>query len=114
MRKNRINYDSIQDAHLDHLIRLAYRQADALEARELLENAPRELSPEEEALCGRAYARFQEKARALEAEEKCRNHPQRWKRRLSRGIGIAACVVLLLGIAAPIAVARVEFTRTRN
>lgn len=113
MPKNKLNYDSIRDEHLDALIRLAYRQADALEAQEILEGDVRALNPEEEELCRRAYARFQQRVEAQDRADRRRASIGRWRRRASRFVGVAACVVLLLGIAAPIAIAKVDFIRVR-
>lgn len=113
MLKNNLNYDSIQDDHLDDLIRLAYKQADALETREILEKDVRALTPDEEALCRRAYERFQQKADAKDRAEKKQANIRQWKKRTMRFVTTAACLVLILGIATPIAIAKVEFIRVK-
>lgn len=113
MLKNILNYDSIRDDHLDDLIRLAYKQADALETQEILENDVRTLTPDEEALCRRAYERFWQKADVQDRAEKKQTNISRWRKRASRFVGAAACLVLLLGIATPIAIAKVESIRVK-
>lgn len=113
MPKNVLNYDSIQDDHMDDLIRLAYKQADALETQEILENDVRELTPDEEELCRRAYRSFLQKVDVQKREEKKQKDIRQWKKRASRFVSTAACLVLLLGIATPIAIAKVEFIRVK-
>lgn len=113
MPKNVMNYDSIQDEHVDDLIRLAYKQADALETQEILENDVRELTPDEEELCRRAYRSFLQKVDVQKRIEKKQKDIWRWKKRTSRFVSAAACLVLLLGIATPIALAKVEFIRVK-
>lgn len=112
MRQNNLNYDSIQDEHLDGLIRLAYKYNVALETQDILETM-HQLSPEEEEICRRAYIRYREKANKIEKEEKKRSDQLLWKKRTSRFVSIAACMILLLGIATPIAIANVEFIRVK-
>ena len=113
MPKNNLNYDSIQDDHLDALIRLAYKHADALETQEILEKDVHALTPAEEELCRRAYARFQQKTDAQERKARKQTSIGRWRKRASRLVGVAACLVLLLGVATPIAIAKVEFIRVQ-
>ena len=113
MRKNTLNYDSIQDEHLDEMIRLAYKYADGLETEEILKNDVHDLSREEEEACKNAYLSFQQKVEKLKQEEKKQSNISQWKKRASRLVGIAACLVLLLGVATPIAIARVESIRVK-
>lgn len=113
MRNNDLNFDAIQEEHLDELIRLAYLQDDALEAQDVLEDGLRELSPEEEALCERAYARFREQAERLDRDARRQDGARRRRRWFSRAGLAAACLIILLGIAAPIAIAKVDFIRVR-
>ena len=49
MRRNRYNFDALQDQHLDAMIRLAYKQADALEAQRIADGYCR-------ASCGAAFS----------------------------------------------------------
>lgn len=113
MPKNFLNYDSIQDDHMDDLIRLAYKQADALEAQEILENDVRELTPDEEELCRCAYRSFLKKIDVQKRIEKKQTDIRQWRKRASRFVSTAACLVLLLGITTPIAIAKVEFFRVK-
>ena len=113
MAKNVLNYDSIQDDHMDDLIRLAYKQADALKTQEILENDIHELTPDEEELCRRAYKHFLQKVEVQDRIEKKQTNIRQWRKQASRFISTAACLVLLLGIAAPIAIAKVEFFRVK-
>lgn len=113
MPKNKLNFDSILDEHLDMLIKLAYKQAAALEAQEILEKDLRELHPEEEETCRRAYVRFQQIVEARERAERRQMNIRRCRKWVSHFVGIAACIVLLLGIAAPIAIANVDVIRAK-
>lgn len=113
MPKNKLTYDSIQDEHLDLMIRLAYKHADALEAQDIIENDARALTPEEEGACRRAYERFQGKMEAQYRSERRQTNIRRLRKWASRFVVGAACMILIIGIAAPIAIANVEVIRAR-
>lgn len=109
--RNQLNFDEIQERHLDALLYLAFQQMDALDAQEasretdLLSDA-KEMEP-------RIYSRFLQKQQEVEGKRRRASRRARRKRRFSQAISIAACLVVLLGIAAPFAVAYVPSIRSR-
>lgn len=109
--RNQLNFDEIQERHLDTLIYMAFQQMDALDAQE----ASREsgLPPDAKEMETHAYSRFLQKQREVESKRRRASRRARRKHRLSQAISIAACLVVLLGIAAPFAVAYVPGMRSR-
>ena len=113
MADNKINYDEIQEEYLDTIIRLAYKDAEDEEVQALLQEddeAAATVPPEEKEA---AFRLFLEK---LEQEEKQASRQARvvqWKRVLPRIVNVAACIILILGIAAPFAVAHVDAIRVK-
>lgn len=109
--RNQLNFDEIQERHLDTLICMAFQQMDALDAQE----ASREsgLPPDAKEMETHAYSRFLQKQREVESKRRCASRRARRKHRFSQAISIAACLVVLLGIAAPFAVAYVPGMRSR-
>lgn len=105
--------DRIQDAHLDSLIRLAYAYQDAMEAEALSQESKRPLSAEERARRAAGYARFQEDLRAENARARRERIARNWRKHARRIVQVAACIVLILGIATPIAIATVDSVRAK-
>ena len=113
MESNKLNYGDIRESHLDEMIRLAFKQADALEAQRIIAgcDAPHEMDGSVDP--DTAYARFLEKMKAEDRREKKIARAQRRRKWAPRLIEIAACLVLLTGIATPIAIANVEVIRVK-
>ena len=88
---NKSNFDLLQDAHLDNLISLAYKQNEDEEIQSILDEA--ELSEEEEALSKQIYAHFLEKVEAEKRDEKRKNRAARWSKSMMRFVEVAACLV---------------------
>lgn len=112
MSKNQTNYDEIQDKHLDTMIKLAFEYEDALEAQdnsEEAENMPAITAARKEAV----WNKVMEKYTKMEAEEKKKNKIIQFRRSIPRIIEVAACLVLVMGIAAPFAIANVEAIRVK-
>lgn len=113
MSENRLNLSELQDEYLDTLLRLAFKHEAALEAQAALPAADAPLSPEEESSLQRTLAAAWKKLDA----EKHRQRRAQWragvKRVLPKVVQTAACVVLLLAIATPIAVANVASIRSQ-
>lgn len=102
---------SIQDEHLDMLIRLAYQREEEQLCQIHEENEDDILlTPERKAI---AYAMFLEKMAAAEKERVKIVRIQKIRKHLPRLVNIAACLVIILCIAAPIAVAHVESLRVQ-
>lgn len=112
MSKNRTNYDEIQDKHLDTMIKLAFEYEDALEAQENseeAENMPAIDAARKEAV----WSKVMEKYAQMEAAEKKKSKIIHFRRSIPRIIEVAACLVLVMGIAAPFAIANVEAIRVK-
>ena len=113
MADKKTNYDEIQDEYLDSLIRLAYKNAEALEAQRLMEeddNASEPVSADDKEA---VFQMFLDKMEQLEGREQRKARVIPWKKVLPRLVNIAACIVMLLGIAAPFAIAYVEPIRIK-
>lgn len=102
---------SIQDEHLDMLIRLAYRREDERLCRQYGYEESMDAIPAEQRAA--IYAKVLEKYEAIEREKARAARIRKWKNHVPRIINAAACIALILCIAAPIAVAKVEFIRVR-
>lgn len=109
--RNQLNFDEIQERHLDELLYLAFQQMDALDAQEASRET--DLPPDAKEMEPRIYSRFLQKQREVEGKRRRASRRTRRKRRFSQAISIAACLVVLLGIAAPFAVAYVPSIRSR-
>ena len=91
---NKSNFDLLQDAHLDNLISLAYKQNEDEEIQSILDEADqRQLSEEDEALSKQIYAHFLEKVEAEKRDEKRKNRAARWSKSMMRFVEVAACLV---------------------
>ena len=113
MRRNRYNFDALQDQHLDAMIRLAYKQADALESQRIAEDyfvSPERPSPDAAAA---AFASFEDQLRQRSRQDGKAARRRRLGHMIPRIVQAAACVVLVLGISAPIAIANVESIRVK-
>lgn len=112
MSKNKIILDEIQNQHLDTMIKLAFEYEDALEAQDNSENdedMPIIDTARKEAVWNKAL----EKIAEMEAEEKKKSRIVRFRRSIPRIIEVAACLILVMGIAAPFAIANVEAIRVK-
>lgn len=107
-----IDFEAIQEEHLDEMIRLAFRYENALIARYLMEDSD-PLTPEEEETVDRAIEKAFANVRAQEIRERRHERAKRWRRRVQRIAGIAAIIVLAAALTTPLAVANVEFIRER-
>jgi len=113
MADNKINYDEIQEEYLDTIIRLAYKDAEDEEVQALLQEddeAAATVPPEAKEA---AFRLFLEKLEQEEKQASRQAHVVQWKRVLPRIVNVAACIILILGIAAPFAVAHVDAIRVR-
>ena len=104
-----VDVKSIQDQHLDMMISLAYQHSQLQEITTMLEQDQNSEEECDDKSIRRTYALFRKKRKAQMRADK-HSEGRRW---LPRAIEIAACLVLALGIAAPIAIANVEEIRAR-
>ena len=113
MADKKTNYDEIQDEYLDSLIRLAYKNAEALEAQRLMEEDDKASEPVPADDKDAVFQMFLEKMERLEGGEQRKARVIPWKKVLPRLGNIAACIVVILGFAAPFAIAYVEPIRIK-
>lgn len=113
MNENHLNFQEIQDEHLDHMIRLALRQEASLQAQQLIEESERPLTPEEQLRAQKLRARMLTQIAQRERAARRRNRREHARRLAPRLVEAAACVVLVIGIAAPIAIANVDSIRSK-
>lgn len=112
MRENRLNFEEIQDAHLDELVKLAFLQMDALETQETMGETEQEKDTMDQQI-EKAYEMFLAKWEQEEARRKSERRAERRKRVVIRFVELAACLVLVVGISTPFAVANVSALRSR-
>ncbi len=107
------NYDDIQDRHMDTMIRLAYLQKEALETEDILKEVEKSDKENEQVHPDIAYQMFLDKLERETRKERKTKRLNEAKKAMSRLVLIGACVVLVIGIAAPIAIANIEAIRVR-
>ena len=112
MSKNKIILDEIQDQHLDTMIKLAFEYEDALEAQENSEKNE-EMPIIDAARKEDVWNKALEKIAEMEAEEKKKSRIVQFRRSIPRIIEVAACLILVMGIATPFAIANVEAIRVK-
>ena len=105
--------DSFQDALLDQLLRMAFEYGEEKEIEAVIAEGARSLTQDEEARAKKAYQSARERIEANEAARKRDKRRKAVKRVLPRIIQVAACIVLILGITAPIAIANVPALRAK-
>ncbi len=112
MKENRLNFEEIQDAHLDEMVKLAFLQMETLETQEMMGETDQE-TKEEDQLAEKTYEMFLAKWEQEEARRKSERRAERRKRVVIRFVELAACLVLVIGISTPFAVANVSALRSR-
>ena len=100
----------LEEQRLDTLLRLAFEYDAMEETRQIMSECTGELSPKDEAICRRAYASFLRKLARLERRERQerRTYPLRFTARTWK---VAVCMVVLLVVAVPWAIAHTDFLR---
>ncbi len=97
-------FGEIQEEHLDMMIRLALKQA---EADGLLDNTDTKDEPVSEEEVQRTYELFLEKAKALHEQEGKAEKKKKRRRAAKYTLRALICVILLLAIATPVAIASI-------
>lgn len=106
---------ALEDRHIDDLAALAFQYEETVEVEEILseyDNLPADADGDP-AQAQRILAAAGEKLAREQAEEKRRTRRQRMRSFGLRFIEVAACVLLLLALAAPLAIANLDLIRTR-
>ena len=113
MKEENWRSSGLADAHLDALLRLAFQYENALMAEEADEAADAEPLEAQEEVQARALF---EKARGVrEVERRRERRTARFKtgrRYAQKVVNVLACVVLVIALAAPLAVAKVDPLRS--
>lgn len=106
------DFELLQDEHLDCLITLAFKKMAIEEAQRIIEEFDRQETEEEKKACDRAYAQFLDKLGRREKEEKRRISIACMKKTATRVLQVAACMLLIVALIAPVAIAKVEPLRS--
>lgn len=113
MNENPLNIQKLEDEHLDSMIRLAFEYEAILRTRQLVEESARPLAPEEELHKQEQLERMLTQIDRQERADKRRRRRALAQRFAPKLIEAAACMVLIVGIAAPIAIANVDSIRSK-
>ena len=103
----------LQDAHLDAMIKLAFDLDDAETTRRLLESPDPELTPDEERLADEILALALIRAEKEQKRSRQHDFARTARKVLPWIINTAACIILLLAMAAPIALANSATFRSK-
>lgn len=103
----------LQEQHLDTMIRLAFELEEEEAAQRLLSTADPELTPEESRLADEALLLAFARADAQKKQSRPRKFAQTARKVLPWVINTAACIILLLAMAAPVALANSETFRAK-
>ena len=103
----------LQDAHLDAMLKLAFDLDDAETTRRLLESPDPELTPDEERLANEILALALIRAEKEQKRSRQHDFARTARKMLPWIINTAACIILLLAMAAPIALANSATFRSK-
>lgn len=104
---------TIQDRHLDTMIQLAYLKDEEEEIHALLNSPDPILTPEEEKQANQIFQIAIEKAKQNDRKKKIIQFTSATKKIFPRIIQVAAAIILIIGIATPIALANSSFFRSK-
>ena len=112
MKENQLTFDEIEEEYVDTMIRLAFKQEEALETQEMIAESKRPSTLEEQAAVENVHRRFIAALSDREKAQKRENRFQRLQKIAPRVLQAAAAVILILAIAAPVAIANVSSFRS--
>ena len=104
---------TLQDRHLDMMIQLAFMKDEEEEIQKLLDTPDPTLSPEEEEEAKRIFQVAIDKSEKKERRNKMVQFSSVAKKVVPRFIQLAASIILIAGIATPIALANSAYFRSR-
>lgn len=113
MKETVLRFEEMQDEHLDMMLTLAFQQEQIDEAQKIIQQTELDGSQTDEVIEKETLHLVHQKLDKLEQAEKRQATRQRIRRHLPKIIEIAACVVLVFGIAAPVAIANVASIRAK-
>ena len=105
--------DAIKETHLDYLLRLALAYEAQLMAGEAERESHRAFSVEDESVFSRTHIETRERIASARRAKRRFQRRTALKQNIRKGIHIAACAVLLLGVITPFAVAHIDAIRVR-
>ena len=117
MKEQNRTLNELQDEHMDELIRLAFKYEDALVAQQIAdEEIEKPLTEEEKQFANRvlhtAWGKIDQEDMKQRKQRRSRQHTNATFF-FQRLIPIAACIVLLINIAIPVAIASSAFLRSK-
>lgn len=104
---------ALQEAHLDLMIRLAFDQENLEMVQETLQEDETVLTEKEKISAANAWEKAQSKMDALEKSKKRQHNLECLKTALPRIVKVAACLMLVVAMTFPIAVANSEYFRAK-
>lgn len=113
MKEHPLNVRDLEDEHLDHLIRLAFEYEAFLRTRQLTEESKQPLSSEEQLHAQKLFERMLAQIAQRERAGKRQRRKALAQRIAPKIIEAAACAVLVIGIATPIAIANLDSIRSK-
>ncbi len=111
MEQYKPDMEEINDEYLEAMLRIAFRLQEEAQIRALVEKSRWDPTEEEKAQAREEWQRIVEKYEKMREEEAKREHSASLRRNAKRVFRMAACVLLILAIAAPVAIASVETLR---
>lgn len=108
-----VDIAELQDKHLDAMLKLAFDHMDAKEIQQLVEEPDPELTPQEVEMADEIFLMALAKADKQEKKEKQQTRSASFRRVFPRIIQVAASIIVILAIAAPIAFASSAVFRSR-
>ena len=105
--------DELKDKHLDIMLQMAYKYENALKSQQMLDELEEAGKKCSEADARDAFALFLKKCEQQEAQAKRQARRARARRIIRRTVEVAACVVLVMAIATPFAIAKVDVIRVK-
>ena len=108
-----MNRQTLQDQHLDMMIRLAFLKDEEEAIQQLLDESDPTLTPQQESIANQLFRNALRAAEARNRRDKITLFVSKTKKIFPRLIQIAASIVLIIGIATPIAIAASSEFRSR-
>ena len=109
MKNDYYSIEDLEDKHIDYLITLAYRYLAILDTQSIIDSSEEVVSSD--LVKQRIFREFEDKYSLLKKENRKQQNRHRYRRRFIRFIEIAACIIVILGITAPLAIANVSVVR---
>jgi len=104
---------TLQDRHLDMMIQLAFMKEEEEEIQKILDTPDPTLSPEEEEEAKRIFQVAIDKSEKKERRKKIIQFSSAAKKVVPKFVQVAASIILIAGIATPIALANSAYFRSR-